>query len=337
MSNAEAFFESVRSNDFAKIGALLRSDPALANARCRGDATLLNGKVFKDKKPVDMAPDDKRDATALHFAAFTGNAALAKLLIDHGAYVNVIGYENNHDMTPPIVLAAWEGGIDVMRVLLEHSANPNTISSNGVTPLGTAIRHGKQDRVDLLKQFGAKDDPFARLMATKYNPDREDEAIAILQEHPEIAKEEWRGPSDNGRPFVTGSTALHYAANDGKIRLMKLLIEHGADVNAWKSTWYAVPLAWAANNARLEAINLLLDHGADVNGPNVLHAAAYGGSSCGQDETKPYIEAIKLLIARGANINSRRYYKEMTPLAVAIDSGNEKAADYLRSLGALET
>jgi ankyrin repeat protein len=336
MSTTELFFEAVLRNDLAAVADQLRADPSLANARTRGDVTLLNGKVFRDGKAVDMAPDDTRDATALHHAAFKGNAALAKLLLEHGADVNAIAYENNHDMTPPIVLASWEGGVDVMRVLLERGANPNAISSNGVTPLGTAIRHGKQDRVDLLKKFGAKDDPFARLMSTKYNPDREDEAIAILKEHPQIAKQMWDGPSDNGRPFVTGSTALHYAANDGKLRLVKLLIDSGADVNAHQARWYATPLSWAANNARLEAIELLLAHGADVNGPNVLHAAAYGGSSCGKDDTKPYVEALKLLVARGADINSRRYFNNMTPLAVAIDSGNKRAADYLRSLGALE-
>ena len=78
----------------------------------------------------------------------------------------------------------------------------------------------------------AEDSPFYGLLATKYDAAREDEAIAILEGHPDLAKLEWLGPDEQGQPFVKGSTALHYAANDGKLRLMTRLIELGAGVNA---------------------------------------------------------------------------------------------------------
>lgn len=178
--------------------------------------------------------------------------------------------------------------------------------------------------------------PFYQLLDTKYDEDREEEAIAILTAHPELAKESWPGPDEQGKPFIKGSTALHYAANDGKVQLMQLLIDYGADVNAANANWYATPLSWAANNAELEAIRLLITNGADPNGPNVLHAAAYGGSSCGAEEPEQYIAAVQLLIVKGADINSRKYYQNQTPLTVAIGSGNRWVADYLRSIGAKE-
>ena len=61
-----------------------------------------------------------------------------------------------------------------------------------------------------------EDSPFYKLLATKYKSEEEDLGIAILQSHPEIAKLEWPSPDEGGQPFVKGSTALHYAANDGK-------------------------------------------------------------------------------------------------------------------------
>ena len=120
----------------------------------------------------------------------------------------------------------------------------------------------------------AEDSPFYGLLATKYDPSREDEAIAILEAHPEPAKLEWPGPDEQGQPFVKGSTALHYAANDGKLRLMTRLIELGADVNASNAQWYRSVLSWAANGARTEAIALLLANGARPESLDALHAAA---------------------------------------------------------------
>lgn len=154
MSERE-FFAAVRDDDLDRVAAILAEKPDLANARIRGDSTLLDERVWVNKQKVAMDDDDDRDATALHYAAFHGNVALARLLLDHGADVDAIAYENNHEMTPPVVLAAWEGGIEMLRLLLDRGADPNGRSSNGVTPLSTAIRHGLEDRVALLREYGA--------------------------------------------------------------------------------------------------------------------------------------------------------------------------------------
>jgi ankyrin repeat protein len=182
-----------------------------------------------------------------------------------------------------------------------------------------------------------EDSPFHRLLATKYAAEREDEAIEILNEHPEIARLEWPGPDSQGQPFVRGSTALHYAANDGKLRLIRRLIECGADVNASSACWFRSVLSWAANGARVETIRFLLAHGARPDSLDALHAAAWGGSDRGKGNERAYAESLKLLVAAGANMNDRRHCDNRTPLAVALESGNTGAIEYLRSLGAEET
>ena len=149
------FFAAVRSNDLEVARSLLHSSPSLANSRMLGDATLLNEQVWENQKKVDISADETRDSPALHHAVFHGNVEMARLLLDHGADIHALGYENNHESTPSVILAAWEGGTEVLRLLLEKGADPNCVSSNGVTPLSTAVRHGKTDRVELLKHFGA--------------------------------------------------------------------------------------------------------------------------------------------------------------------------------------
>lgn len=180
----------------------------------------------------------------------------------------------------------------------------------------------------------APDSPFCRLLDTKYDPDREQEAIDILNAHPELATLSWPGPDDHGRPFIKGSTALHYAANDGKLRLVARLIELGADVNACGASWYRSVLSWAANNACVETIRYLLDHGAHPTSLDAMYAAAWGGSGCGAGQEAEYAMTLRILVEAGADKNDRRNENQQTPLAIALDSGNTGAIDFLRSIDA---
>jgi ankyrin repeat protein len=181
------------------------------------------------------------------------------------------------------------------------------------------------------------DAPFYRLLATRYDAAREEEALEILDAHPELARLQWPGPDDRGQPFVKGSTALHYAANDGKLKLMEKLVACGADVNASQANWYRSVLAWAANNARVAAIRWLLTHGARADSLDALHAAAWGGSDRGQGREQDYAETLQVLIDAGADIHDRRYCDGKTPLAVALESGNRGAIELLQRLNERNT
>lgn len=174
--------------------------------------------------------------------------------------------------------------------------------------------------------------PLEQILATRYDPAREDEALEILEAHPGLATEKWAGPEGVEGGFIPGSTVLHYASNDGKLRLMERLIELGADVNADEARWYATPLAWAANNARIEALGLLLDRGASPRSLHALHAVAFGGSSAGKESPDRYVEAVRLLIARGADPGDTREPGRRTPLEIAIEVGNSAVTDFLKSL-----
>ena len=178
--------------------------------------------------------------------------------------------------------------------------------------------------------------PFYKLLTTKYKKEEETLGIAIVEAHPEVAKLTWPGPDKQGQPFVKGSTALHYAANDGKDQLVLKLLEHGSDINASGAHWYRSVLSWAANNAQISTIRLLLANGADPTALDALHAAAFGGSSCGEGREQEYAETLRILIDAGADMNDRRHFQNQTPLGIALKSGNRGAIAYLREIGAAE-
>jgi ankyrin repeat protein len=92
---------------------------------------------------------------------------------------------------------------------------------------------------------------------------------------------------------------------------VELLLKAGADTNS-KETSGRTPLFHAARNPAL--LKRLLDAGADatvvdVDGYSPLHEAAIGGNA----------EAVRMLIAHGAQVNARDKWEHRTPLKMATD------------------
>jgi ankyrin repeat protein len=110
-----------------------------------------------------------------------------------------------------------------------------------------------------------------------------------------------------------GLTALVFASREGDLESVKALVEAGANVNlATAGSW--TPLLTAINNRNYRIAGYLLDHGANPNTPNnpagwtPLYLATDNRNIEGGDYPVPkpdidHLEIIKLLIAKGANVN----------------------------------
>jgi len=62
----------------------------------------------------------------------------------------------------------------------------------------------------------------------------------ILESHPEIVN----------LKDTSGATALHYAAFGGHCRVVELLVQHGANINARDNKYGATPAGWAIEYLR---------------------------------------------------------------------------------------
>ena len=123
-----------------------------------------------------------------------------------------------------------------------------------------------------------------------------------------------------------GYTALHIAAQNGDIELVKYFLSLGCDVDG---EGYATPLLLAAEYGHKEIVDLLIGNGANVNSVDPescspLYYASLNG----------HIGIIKTLIDKGADVNIQNKHGLGTAILSAIYKGQIEAAKLLLDAGA---
>jgi uncharacterized protein len=115
----------------------------VADAAEKGDIGAVRALLAKKADVNAPQPDG---ATALHWAAYSNNLALADVLIKGGADVKLA----NHDGATPMSLAATNGSAAMIERLLNAGADVNERQPNGETPLMLASRTGNVAAIKVL-------------------------------------------------------------------------------------------------------------------------------------------------------------------------------------------
>ena len=209
--------------------------------------------------------------------------------------------KDGDDITTPLIIAAHNGNMDSVKILLRYKADIETRGTlkvdtgevvEGYTPLWAAASSGHLDVVKLL-----------------------------LERNADVESKTSRG-----------STPLTVAAYDGRLDIVSCLVEHGADVNA-RDDDGSTPLMATCYNGHMNVVIYLVEHGAhihlqDKNGDTCLHYAAEEGQ----------VEVVSKLLGLGAKEN-QDYVNACnnsgtTPLMVTCYNGHMNVATYLVEHGA---
>ena len=136
------------------VKPLLEANPPLdvfdaaAVGRTRGLEELLDG---EPELAASWSPDG---FTALHLAAFFGQAEAAKVLLERGAEVNLVARNANIHVTP-LHSAAAGSHAEIVKLLLEHGGDPNAAQDGGFTPLHSAAQNDDRESAEALLEAGA--------------------------------------------------------------------------------------------------------------------------------------------------------------------------------------
>lgn len=156
----------------------------------------------------------------LHLACYSRSSELVRILIKHGADVNLKdGMGSN-----PLVGACQYGNEDIIRILLENGCDINNTDIEGLTPLGRAVFYRKPRSVEVLLEKGCD-------MEIADNDNQTPIFIACWDGYEEICQKLLEKGCNMEHRDKSGNTPVFGPCLYGHTEILKMLIEKGVDLN----------------------------------------------------------------------------------------------------------
>jgi ankyrin repeat protein len=253
---------------------------------------LVERLIMKD--PEEVNEESGWIRAPLPAALYKRHFRVADLLYRHGADVEVRGdYEKT-----PLHIASWCGDVDIMRWLFDHGADANIWDEARTTPLYLAAMGMHLEAAQMLLDHNA--DPN--------------------WQHNEGTPLHWALAEDLS---LIDEEVLNF-----DVDVVRLLLEHGADVTISDSLLHSTALHRASSGGWLEVVRLLLSYGAKVDEKDKLGRTPFQIAS-----SRGHLEIMKYLSENGAVVGVRDN-KEGTPLHDASAGGHIDAMQWLLNHGA---
>ena len=244
-----------------------------------------------------------------------GDLKTIKQLVARGADVNHARYG-----WPPLANAIAGQRTDLALFLVQSGANPNfRVSTNGSTLLYKAatelnspplVREMLRRGAAMKSANGSNEVP---LLVSALFWGKNQTARVLIEAGADV--------NESAHAFGMNRTALMMAAEKGDVKLIEMLLKHGADVNAQVTSSHNkgnTALMFAAHKQNANVVEMLLKHGAN---PNLVPQKRFDDTSqsallqavvnyMGQPQklSPDQRRMIRALLAHGANVNLGNEY-----------------------------
>jgi uncharacterized protein len=146
--------QALYAGDVVKAEELLPPDDQLSVFEAAAFGRQERLKAILTHDPAQATALSEDGFTALHLAVFAKQEAAARLLIQHGADVNVRS-TGTIARVPPLGTAAFVRSVPLAQLLLDAGAGVNGQAEGGFTALHAAAQNGDEELVRLLVERGA--------------------------------------------------------------------------------------------------------------------------------------------------------------------------------------
>ena len=258
---------------------------------------------------ADVKAANRYGVRALSLACINGDAAIIEKLLKAGADPNAAGAESES----PLMTIARTGNVDAAKVLIAHGAKVDARETwHGETALMWAAAQRHPEMITALLSAGAD----VNAISTVVHWERQTTAEP---------REKWLPPG--------GFTPLMFAARENCVACVKVLAEHGANLNLADPDGIT-PMVNSIINGHYDVAALLLDKGADPNlfdktGRAALYAAVDAHTMPYSNRPSPdespnnisSFDLIQSLVAHGAQVNMQ--LKTQQPYRSKVDRGDD--------------
>lgn len=271
---------------------------------------------------------DSQKQTPLHLAASMGHLRVVRYLISVGADVNAQAVTGDS----ALFFASFNEHTDVLLELLKNDADPNLSKEGGLSVLHWVIQKGSEDLFDTLLKFGDKINLNAKCTMDETDSDITPIYLAAELGLQSIVNKLVAAGANMDLPGTHGQTPLIVALSNGYENVAIDLIESGCNIRI-RTDNGASALHYAVISECARVVKMLLERGAD---PNILcsssdidnisplHLACEAGN----------LQYAKLLIQHGAEINTEQNENSYLPFISAVYGGNVQIIRLLLDHGA---
>ncbi|XP_071050051.1 protein phosphatase 1 regulatory subunit 12A isoform X10 [Onthophagus taurus] len=225
------------------------------------------------EKGADIDTANVDGLTALHQACIDDNLDMVEFLVEHGADVN----RGDNEGWTPLHATASCGFLSIAKYLIDHGANVAAVNCDGELALDIT----ESERMEEL----LKSEVEAR--GIDCEKARSEEERLMLRDATEWLSSK-TSSVDIGNA-KTGATPLHVASAKGYVKVIKVLLQCGADVNKQDNDGWT-PLHAASHWGQMEATELLANNMADMDAQNFVGQTPF--DVCDNDML-PHLDMLK--------------------------------------------